>query len=228
MTVTLKVTITSWKEGIMLKKLREPVNSLTHWAGAVLALAGLIALLIVGWGTPAKMISLMIYGVSLIFLFSASATYHMVRVKDKALEIFRKVDHAAIYFLIAGTYTPFCVNAFSGFWKWGMLSIIWSLALIGIIVKVFYMRAPRWLNAGIYVIMGWLAVGAAGQMLAALPAWVLSWLIIGGVIYTLGAVVYITKIFNFKPGVFGFHEMWHIFVLFAAAAHFVAVLGVAL
>jgi hemolysin III len=212
----------------MLKKLREPVNSLTHWAGALLALGGLIALLIVGWDTPAKIISLAIYGVSLIAMFSASATYHMVRVKERALEIFRKVDHAAIYLLIAGTYTPFCVNAFEGFWKWGMLSIIWSLALIGIIVKVFTIRAPRWLNAGIYLVMGWLALAAAGQMFAFLPGWVIGWLITGGVLYTLGAVVYITKIFNFKPGVFGFHEMWHIFVLLAAAAHFVAVLGVAL
>ncbi len=212
----------------MLKKLREPVNSLTHWGGAALALIGLIALLIVGWGTPAKVVSLIIYGASLIFLFSASATYHMVRVKDKALEIFRKIDHAAIYFLIAGTYTPFCINAFTGFWKWGMLIIIWSLALIGIGVKVFIIRVPRWLNAGIYLAMGWLCVGASGQLLAALPAWVLTWLIIGGVIYTLGAIVYITKIFNFVPGVFGFHEVWHIFVLLAAAAHFVAVLGVAL
>jgi len=100
--------------------------------------------------------------------------------------------------------------------------------LIGIIVKVFYIRAPRWLNAGIYIVMGWLAVSAAGQMLAALPAWVLGWLIAGGVIYTLGAIVYITKIFNFKPGVFGFHEMWHIFVMLAAGAHYVAVFGVAL
>jgi len=212
----------------MLKKLREPVNSLTHWGVAILALIGLIALLIVGWGTPAKIISLLIYGLSLIFLFSASATYHMVRVKEKALEVFRKIDHAAIYLLIAGTYTPFCINAFSGFWKWGMLSIIWSLALVGIIVKVFYIRAPRWLNAGIYLVMGWLCLAAIGQMLAVLPVWVISWLIAGGVIYTLGAVVYITKIFNFIPGVFGFHEVWHIFVMLAAAAHFVAVLGVVL
>lgn len=211
----------------MLKIFREPVNSLTHWAGALFAIGGLVALLIIGWDTPAKIISLAIYGVSLIAMFSASATYHMVRVKDRALEIFRKVDHAAIYLLIAGTYTPFCVNAFEGFWKWGMLTIIWSLAVIGIIVKVFYIRAPRWLNAGIYLVMGWLALAAAGQMLAALPAWVLTWLIVGGVLYTLGAVVYITKIFNFKPGVFGFHEMWHIFVLLAAAAHYVAVMGVA-
>lgn len=212
----------------MLKKLREPVNSLTHWGGAILALVGLIALLIIGWDTPAKIISFTIYGVSLIFMFSASATYHMVSVKDKALEIFRKIDHAAIYVLIAGTYTPFCINAFEGFWKWGMLSIIWSLALIGIVVKIFYIRAPRWLNAGIYIVMGWLSVLSAGEMLAALPAWVFIWLITGGVIYTLGAVVYMTKIFNFKPGVFGFHEVWHIFVLLAAAAHFVAVMGVAL
>ena len=212
----------------MLKKLREPVNSLTHWGGAILALVGSIALLIVGWGTPAKVISLIIYGISLVFLFSASATYHMVQVKDKALEIFRKVDHAAIYCLIAGTYTPFCVNAFSGFWQWGLLSIIWSLAVIGILVKVFYIRAPRWLNAGIYLVMGWLCIAAIGQMLVVLPVWVISWLIAGGVIYTLGAVVYVTKIFNFIPGVFGFHEMWHIFVMLAAAAHFVAVLGVAL
>jgi hemolysin III len=211
----------------MLKKLREPVNSLTHWAGAILALAGLIALLIVGWGTPIKVISLIIYGVSLIFLFSASATYHMVQAKDKALEIFRKIDHAAIFCLIAGTYTPFCLNAFTGFWKWGMLIIIWSLALIGIAMKVFIIRTPRWLNAGIYVAMGWLCVGASGQLLAAVPAWVLIWLIAGGVIYTLGAIVYSTKMFNFVPGVFGFHEVWHIFVLLAAAAHFVAVMGIA-
>ncbi len=211
----------------MIKKLREPVNSLTHWGGAILALAGLIALLIVGWGTPAKVISLIIYGVSLIFLFSASATYHMVRVKDKALEIFRKVDHAAIYCLIAGTYTPFCINAFTGFWQWGLLAIVWSLALIGIVVKIFIIRAPRWVNAGIYLLMGWLCVAAVGQM-ALLPVWVLAWMIAGGVIYTLGAIVYMTKIFNFVPGVFGFHEVWHIFVLLAAAAHFVAVLGLAL
>jgi hemolysin III len=212
----------------MLKNLREPVNSLTHWGGAFLALIGLIVLLVVGWGAPAKVISLLIYGVSLIVLFSASATYHMVQVKERALEIFRKIDHAAIYFLIAGTYTPFCVNAFSGFWKWGMLSIIWSLALIGILVKVFYIRAPRWLNAGIYLIMGWLCIAAIGQMLSTLPVWVMIWLVAGGLIYTFGAIVYITRIFNFVPGVFGFHEMWHILVMLAAAAHFVAVLGVAL
>lgn len=212
----------------IIKNLREPVNSLTHWGGAVLALIGLIALLVVGWSTPAKIISLAIYGVSLIAMFSASATYHMVRVKDKTLEIFRKIDHSAIFLLIAGTYTPFCINALSGYWKWGMLGTIWSLAIIGISIKIFYIRAPRWLNAVIYIIMGWISVAASGEILSALPTWVFVWLVIGGIIYTLGALVYITKIFNFKPGVFGFHEVWHIFVLLAAIAHYIAVMGMAL
>ena len=210
----------------MFKNIREPVNSLTHWAGAVLAIIGLIALLTVSWGTPAKMISVTIYGASLIFLFSASATYHAVNRKDRVLEIFRKVDHAAIFLLIAGTYTPFCVNAFTGFWQWGLLVIIWSLALIGVMIKIFYINSPRWLNAGIYVVMGWLGILGAGQVLTNLPVWVISWLVAGGVIYTLGAIVYSTKMFNFVPGVFGFHEIWHIFVMVAAAAHFIAVLGV--
>lgn len=212
----------------MLNKIREPVNSLTHWAGAILALAGMIALIVIGWGAPAKVVSLIVYGVSLIFLFSASATYHMVQVKEKTQETYRKIDHAAIYFLIAGTYTPFCVNAFTGFWQWGMLSIIWSMAIIGIGVKVFIIRAPRWLNAGIYLVMGWLCVGASGQLLTVSPAWILTWLIIGGLLYTFGAIIYITKIFNFVPGIFGFHEVWHIFVLLAAAAHYVAVMGLAI
>jgi hemolysin III len=212
----------------MFKRIREPVNSLTHWAGAVLAVIGLIALLTVSWGTPAKVISVAIYGASLIFLFSASATYHTVNRKDKVLEIFRKVDHAAIFLLIAGTYTPFCVLGFSGFWQWGMLTIVWSLALIGIAVKIFYIHSPRWMNAGIYVLMGWIGIAAAGQIFTALPLWVIGWLVAGGLIYTLGAIVYSTKIFNFVPGVFGFHEIWHIFVMLAAAAQFVAVMGLAL
>lgn len=212
----------------MLGKFREPVNSLTHWGGAILGAAGLAALLIAGWSTPTKIISLLVYGISLIAMFSASATYHMVRAKDKVLVVMRKLDHSAIYLLIAGTYTPFCINAFEGFWKWGMLSIIWALAILGIIVKIFYIKAPRWLNASIYVVMGWLCIGAAGQMLITLPGWVIGWLLAGGIIYTLGAIVYTTKLLNFVPGIFGFHEVWHIFVLLAAIAHFVAVMGVAI
>ena len=210
----------------MLKdKLRDPISGLTHLGAAILALAGLIALIIINWGESAKLTSVIIYGVTLIAMFSASATYHMTISSPKVIEILRKVDHSAIYLLIAGTYTPFCINAFSGFWKWGLLSIIWSLAIIGVGIKVFIIRAPRWVNAGIYLIMGWLIVAAAGEMANTLPANVLTWLIVGGVIYTLGAVVYITKKMDFIPNIFGFHEVWHIFVILAAAAHYISILS---
>ena len=209
----------------MLKdKLRDPVSGLTHLAAAILSFFGLIALIIFGWGERAKLASLIIYGISLILMFAASATYHMTISSPKITEILRKVDHSAIYLLIAGTYTPFCINAFTGFWKWGLLSIIWSLAIIGVGIKVFIVRAPRWVNAGVYLIMGWLIISAVQEMLNTLPAGALTWLITGGVIYTLGAVVYITKKMDFKPGVFGFHEVWHIFVMLAAAAHYISIL----
>jgi hemolysin III len=210
----------------MISKLREPVSGLTHLGGAIAAVAGQIALLAVGWSGMEKILSVLVYGLSLITLFSASATYHLVDAGPKVTKILRKFDHSAIFLLIAGSYTPFCINAFSGFFRWGLLAIIWSIAAIGILVKVFYVDAPRWLSAGVYVLMGWLCVAAAGQMPTALSTFTLVWLIAGGVIYTLGAVVYATKIFNFVPGKFGFHEVWHIFVLLGAAAHFVAVMGV--
>lgn len=209
----------------MLQKLREPVNGLTHLGGAITALFGLIALLIVGWSGIAKIVSLLVYGLSLIALFSASAAYHLTKGKPAILQTLRKLDHSAIYLLIAGTYTPFCIIAFTGFFRWGLLAIIWTIALAGIVVKVFYIKAPRWLNAAVYVVMGWLCVSAVGQMPAALPVSAMVWLIVGGVMYTLGAVIYATKIFNFVPGKFGFHEVWHIFVLLGALAHFVSVMA---
>lgn len=207
----------------MIAKLREPVNGLTHFFAAIVAAVGLIVLIVLGWKSVLKEISFSVYGISLILLFAASATYHMVKAKPKILENLRKLDHSAIYLLIAGTYTPFCVVMFQGFWQWGLLAIIWSLAIIGIVVKLFIIKAPRWLTAGVYIVMGWLCIAAIGEMLKVLPAGALAWLIVGGVIYTLGAIVYITKKLDFLPGKFGFHEVWHIFVILGALAHFIAV-----
>ena len=149
----------------MLSKLREPVNGLTHFFTAIAAIIGLIVLLIVGWGDTGRVISLLVYGISLILLFFASGFYHMVKGKPEVITRLRKFDHAAIYLLIAGTYTPLCWNMFTGFWKWGLLSIIWSLAIIGAGIKVFIVRAPRWVNAGVYLIMGWLVISAASSIL---------------------------------------------------------------
>lgn len=210
----------------MFSKFREPVSGLTHLGGAIASAGGLAALLIIGWQGIEKIVSVLVYGLSLIGLFSASAVYHLAKVKPATLTILRKIDHSAIYLLIAGTYTPFCVNAFSGFYRWGFLAVIWGIALVGVLVKVFYIHAPRWLSAGVYVLMGWLCVAAIREMTTALTPFTLAWLLAGGIVYTLGAVVYATKIFDFAPGKFGFHEVWHIFVLVGALSHFVAVMGV--
>jgi hemolysin III len=209
----------------MLNKLREPVNGLTHFFAAIAAAAGLVALVAIGWNSLVKEVSLGIYGASLVALFAASAAYHLVKAGPRAIEALRKLDHAAIYVLIAGTYTPVCAIMLTGFWKWGLLAIVWSLAAAGIVVKIFIIRAPRWLNAGVYILMGWLCLAAVGEMLRVLPPGALAWLLAGGLAYTLGAVVYITKTLDFFPGKFGFHEVWHILVILAALAHFIAIAG---
>jgi len=207
----------------MFERLRDPVSGLTHLFSAILSLAGLIFLLVLAWGDKGRVASLDIYGASLVLLFSASATYHMVKGREELIEALRKFDHAAIYLLIAGSYTPLCWNIFTGFWKWGLLGIIWGMAIIGIIVKMFIIRAPRWVSAGIYLLMGWLAILGLKEILSTLPAGAIAWLAAGGIIYTLGAVVYITKKLDFIPGKFGFHEVWHIFVMLGALAHYILI-----
>jgi hemolysin III len=208
----------------MFKKLREPVNGLTHLGAAIAAAIGLIILIVIGWGNIGKTISLTVYGVSLILLFTASAIYHMVKARPSILNNLRKLDHSAIYILIAGTYTPFCFNLFTGFWQWGMLILVWGLAFIGVAVKLLWMDAPRWLYTGVYIAMGWLAVLGGKELLAAMPVGAIFWLLIGGITFTLGAIIYATKSFNFFPGKFGFHEVWHIFVMVGALAHFIGIL----
>jgi len=207
----------------MLSKFREPVNSLTHLITAGVALVGLIVLLVIGWGELGKVISLTIYGLSLVLLFLASGIYHSVKANPRVLVRLRKFDHSAIFLLIAGTYTPVCFNMLEGFWKWGMLGTIWGLALIGIGVKIFFINAPRWVTVLVYIIMGWLCILAIREFLVVLPVGAIIWLVAGGIIFTLGAIVYATKSMDFVPGVFGFHEVWHIFVILGALAHFVMI-----
>ena len=208
----------------MIQKMREPVSGLIHIAGAVFAVIGMIVLYRQGGNSYPENLALLIYGISLTLLFSASGIYHLTAASPKTIAALRKLDHAAIYLLIAGSYTPFCIIAFDGFWRTGFLALIWLLAFIGVGVKIFIIQAPRWVTAGVYVVMGWLSVFAAGEMLTSLPTGALVWLVAGGLIYTAGAVVYITKRMDFVPGVFGFHEVWHIFVLLGAAAHYIAIL----
>ncbi len=201
--------------------LRDPVSSVTHLISAVIALVGTMFLLVAHQHDPQKVVSLLIYGAGLVTLFTASGVYHAYTGDAATLLRLRKFDHAAIYILIAATYTPICLNLFTGFWNWGLLTIIWSMAVIGIFVKMFIINSPRWVTAGVYLLMGWISVFAIKEMLAVLPLSILFWLLLGGIFYTGGAVIYISKKMDFFPGVFGFHEVWHIFVMLGAFSHLI-------
>lgn len=202
---------------------REPVSGLTHLGGAILSAFGTCVLLYMGRDSLTKELSLLIYGATLILMFSASAAYHLIISRPQIVQWLRKADHGAIYLLIAGTYTPICLHFFSGFWCWGVLVIIWGMALVGIAVKLFIIRAPRWLSAGTYLLMGWLSLGAIREILATMPMGALVWLFLGGLFFTAGAFIYMIKQPNFFPGVFGFHELWHIFVILGCLSHFILI-----
>ncbi len=207
----------------MLKRLRDPFSGLSHLGAALLALPGLGLLLYLGHDNPAKMITLLMYGLGLTLMFSASAAYHLAKPSPKALLALRKFDHCAIYVMIAGTYTPVCFHYLSGIWRWGMLGTVWGIALAGIAIKLFVIKAPRGITAGIYLLMGWLAMVAIREIVQRMPTAALVWLILGGLFFTLGALIYIFKRPNFHPPAFGFHEVWHIFVILGSLSHYILI-----
>lgn len=206
--------------------LREPINALTHAIGVVLGLVGLVALVVVAGDDPRRLASALIYGVSLVVLFLASTLLHALRVPDHVERRLRIFDHAAIFALIAGSYTPITLvtlqerDATLG---WTLFGVAWGFAVLGVMFKVFWLDAPRWISTGLYLVMGWLAVVALGPLVAALPPSGVAWLVAGGVVYTIGAIVYATKRPDPIPRVFGYHELWHLFVLGGSACHFVLI-----
>jgi hemolysin III len=208
----------------MKRRLREPVSGLTHLAGVLLALAALIVLLTRAVGRVDQLVAFGIFGLSLIALYSASALYHLLPVSPAATARLRRLDHMTIFILIAGTYTPVCVLALEGGWRAGLLGLVWTLALCGVALKLLWMEAPRWLSVGVYLAMGWVAVIAASAILRAIPFGGLAWVLGGGVVSSAGALIYALKRPNLLPGVFGFHELWHLFVLAGSACHFWAML----
>ncbi len=207
-----------------MRRFREPVNSLTHLIAAAVAAAGTILLAFLARDDAVKLASLCLYSLTLVLMFSSSALYHTIRTGPKAALFLRKLDHSAIYLLIAGTYTPICLHYFTGFWRIGFLAVVWSLGLIGIAVKLFFIHAPRWVTAGVYLLMGWLAIAGVGEIIASMPAGAIAWLLAGGLFFTVGAVIYMLKKPDPFPGIFGFHEIWHVFVILGAFSHFALIL----
>ena len=202
-----------------LKAPREPVNALTHWGGVAGALLILGPLL--GWASARGLAlwPLIVFGVSMALLYGASASYHSFRPGERGLLWLRKLDHAGIFLLIAGTYTPLVYFGLGGGWRVGVLALVWSVALAGMALKLLTMRLPRWVSTALYLALGWLSVALLPTFVRSLPVAAVVWLAVGGVLYTAGAVVYGTKRWNPKPGFFGFHEIWHLFVLGGTGAH---------
>lgn len=202
----------------------EIANSVTHGVGLLLSLVALPTLVIVATsgGDPWRIVAASVYGGSLVLLYTTSTLYHALPgARVKAL--LRRCDHAAIYLLIAGTYTPFLLGPLRGAWGWSLFGVIWTLALIGVGFKAAYGIRLSHLSTVLYVAMGWLVVVAAVPLVRSLPGPGLGWLATGGVLYTGGVAFYaVDRRVRFA------HTMWHLFVLAGSVAHFCAVLGYAM
>jgi hemolysin III len=209
---------------------REPVNGMTHIVGAVLSVVGLIVLLMIAVenGSTRKIVAFSIFGASLVSMYCASAFYHSLRVSARAVAHLRRIDHMMIYILIAGSYTPICLVLLRGRLGMWLLIAVWSFAVLGVIQTVAWMHAPQWLSTALYIGMGWLAVFIIRPLLAVAPPGFFLWLLAGGVIYTLGAVVHATKwpraTTGARPRLFGSHEIWHLCVMGGSFAHYWAML----
>ena len=201
----------------MLKE--ETINALTHGLGALLSLGGLVVLVAMAalHGDAWHIVSCSIYAFTLVLLFSSSTLYHSFR-SQRVKHIFRVIDHASIYLLIAGTYTPFVLVNLRGKWGWSLFGVIWGLALAGIVFQVFFVSRFRLLQTLIYLAMGWLVVVAVKPLITYVPRPGLLWLLAGGLFYTVGALFYLWKKLPYH------HAVWHLFVLGGSVCHYFAVL----
>lgn len=205
---------------------RDPFSGLSHVIGALLGCAALGYLLnhSLANGDVRSSIPFAIFGISVILMYSSSAAYHLLRVSESKIKLLRRIDHTMIFILIAGSYTPFCLIALkdsNGPW---LLNAVWGIAIAGLGIKLFWMHAPRWLSTGLYLFMGWLAVSVLVPLSQTLTPEGLAWLLGGGLFYTVGAIIYAVKWPDpFAPH-FGFHEIWHLFVLAGTTCHFFSII----
>ncbi|MFA1819131.1 hemolysin III family protein [Virgibacillus oceani] len=210
----------------MTISIREPVNGFTHLFGAIMAFAGLLALVTKATavtGSAVAIMSVIIFGVSMILLYAASATYHMVVADDKVIAFLRRIDHSMIFVLIAGTYAPLCLISLSGTTGWILFTVISIIALAGVTFKLVWFHAPRWLSTALYVLMGWIVIFFSAELAPIIGTGGMTFLILGGMVYTIGALIYWLKpkFMTFKH--FGYHEIFHIFILIGSLFHFVSI-----
>ena len=196
----------------------ERMNAWTHLVGAVLAAVGAVWLLLLAAfeGDPWKIVSVCIYGTTLIVLYSVSTIYHSVRGRRKA--IMQKLDHLSIYLLIAGSYTPFCLVTLRGPWGWSLFGVVWGLAVLGMLQEIKPRSEARVLSIVIYAVMGWIVLVAVKPLMAALGTAGFTWLALGGVLYTVGIIF-----FAYDNRFRHWHGIWHLFVIAGSLLHFVAI-----
>lgn len=205
--------------------IREPGSAITHFIAMMLAVFASTPLLIkaaVSNGSVA-FAAMSIFMLSMIALYTASTLYHSVTVKDRILRIFRKIDHMMIFVLIAGSYTPVCLIVLGGKLGYTLLAVVWTIAIVGMLIKALWITCPKWFSSTIYIAMGWVCLGVFGQLWNTLPRSAFLWLLAGGIIYTIGGVIYALKlpIFNSKHRYFGSHEIFHLFVMGGSVCHFI-------
>ncbi len=205
--------------------IREPGSAITHFIGMMMAVFAMVPLLIkAGISSGGKhFVAMLIFMLSMILLYGASTMYHSVNLSGKYLRIFRKIDHMMIFVLIAGSYTPVCLIVLGGTQGYTLLTVVWAIAIVGMLVKALWITCPKWFSSLIYIAMGWVCVFVFGELLNSLPFSAFMWLLAGGVIYTIGGIIYALKlpVFNNRHAYFGSHEVFHLFCMAGSACHFV-------
>lgn len=205
--------------------IREPGSAITHLIGVILSVLATTPLLIkvAVQDDHTAFIAMAIFMCSMVALYSASTIYHSVTVRDRILRVFRKLDHMMIFVLIAGSYTPICLIVLGGKSGYTLLAVVWGIALVGMTIKACWITCPKWFSSVIYIAMGWICLAVFGTLWNTLPHSAFLWLLAGGIIYTVGGVIYALKlpIFNAKHRFFGSHEIFHLFVLGGSICHFI-------
>lgn len=209
----------------MKPNIKDPGSALTHFIAMILAMAAAIPLIIKaavasGWFCAA---ALSVFIVSMILLYAASTIYHTFDISEHVNKILRKIDHMMIFILIAGTYTPVCLIVLGNPVGYRLLALVWTIAAVGILVNAFWINCPKWFSSLIYIAMGWVCLTTIKQIVASLTPGAFGWLLAGGIIYTIGGIIYALKlpIFNSKHKNFGSHEIFHLFVMGGSFCHYV-------
>ena len=205
--------------------IREPGSAITHLIGMILAVFASIPLLLKAalFDSRTAVLAMAVFMTSMILLYGASTLYHSVNVSGKRLKIFRKIDHMMIFILIAGSYTPVCLLVLEPHSGKSLLIAVWGIAAVGILLKALWITCPKWFSSIIYIAMGWACVSVFGQLLTLLSAPAFGWLLAGGILYTVGGVIYALKlpVFNSLHRNFGSHEIFHLFVIGGSICHFI-------